>query len=178
MKNSTGDMMKMDISFKQNKFIKYIYELFLNTSPLWRFRISVILNTLAKGAVLSSATSFLFLFSNFLFNNFGQFSTVSELEMKSKDYGFDFAFETPSTQSGQYLLTSYYNMGNTYLDKTPHTKRVIYRTTDQQNREKFESEDVKFDENNPELVSSGIYSPYKSSNIASFLNKCKDKDFK
>ncbi|WP_216083218.1 ABC transporter permease [Candidatus Mycoplasma haematohominis] len=172
MKDDVSQLMKVNVAFKHNKATELIYKLFKNASSLWKFRASVIMNTINRGLILSSATVFLFVFSSFLFNNLGQFQAVSNFELATKDYGFDIALETPSIQSGQPHLSSYTNLGDSFMNRIPHSKKVPYQKT---TKGEWGVEEIKFNKDNPELVASGLYSAYIPKDLESFYTTCSDK---
>lgn len=177
LRPNVGNLMKTSSMFKSNAFISFFNRLLRQTSSVWKFRFSVILNTINRGLILVAASVFLFLFSSFLFNNMGQFSKVSQYELASKNYGFEIDLQTPSEQSGQFHLTSYKNLGNTFLNKIPQTKKIIQKVTGSSPTEpKFEVKEIKINKDNPEVVSSGIVSPFHFNDLASFLEKCQNED--
>ncbi|OAL09888.1 hypothetical protein A6V39_04940 [Candidatus Mycoplasma haematobovis] len=177
LRPNVGNLMKTSSMFRSNAFIDFFNRLLRQTSSVWKFRFSVILNTINRGLILVVASVFLFLFSSFLFNNMGQFSRVSQYELASKNYGFEMDFQTPSEQSGQFFLSSYKNLGNTFLNRIPQVKRVIQKINGSSPTDpKFEIKEIKISKDNPEVISSGIVSPFHYNDLAEFLEKCPNED--
>lgn len=69
------------------------------------------------------------------------------------------------------VLTSYVNLGDTYLDKTKHDKVFYIKDSDNWVEKKIE-----FSEESPEIIGSGLKSVYSVNELNEYFKKCKDQD--
>lgn len=171
LRGDVNKLMKMNMVFKHNWLTRMIHRHLHHISSLWKFRLSVIMNTIGRGLILSSATVFLFVFTSFLFNNFGQFQAVSSSEIGTKNYGFNISFETPTLQSGQPHLIGYSNLGDTFLDRTEHSKRVFLKS----GTNVWDAQNIDFNKDNPEIIGSSFKNIYSPKDIYEYFAQCRTK---
>ncbi|WP_391591926.1 ABC transporter permease [[Mycoplasma] cavipharyngis] len=160
LKASSLNLIRENPIFKQNRFSLKVNSLFNSLTPLWKFRLIVVNNSMPRILLLSGMSSLMMMILIFTFSNIGQFTKVASHEISTKKFDYAVQYTTPTSEYRQTPLLSYNQLGQTYLNNISQKVPALYFD---QNNEKLNKLDFDVNPNNPLLVSSNINNYFQNS---------------
>lgn len=161
LKASPLVLMRENTLFSQNKFSLKVNNLFNKFSPIWKFRLIVATNSIARILLLANMSALMMVIVVFILGNIGQFQVVASREKDTYHNGYTLYYRTPSSITTQTPLLSYPQLGQTYLNNIEQS--VYVGGQKGLVTPEFQTKKVKFNKENPLLTAANITNFYQNS---------------